>query len=477
MTGVRESYRDVQNYATLFGIARERPGIVPEQVVQCIWYDQLFAADSLRTADGMPLRVISPGWWNDAEGPDFRGAQIQFGETLRTGDVEIHLDHNGWRQHGHHTDPRYDNVILEVVLAAKPSSAPPVTASGRKVACLLLAGHLETDLQRVAQSLSVDDYPHGVSMTEGHCAAMSREHGTAHIHRFLLLAGEWRLLQKARTMGERMTRAGPDQAIYEAFLAACGYSRFKHHFAAVARSLPYERVRQLARQDPMLVETALLQIGGLLPGDLPGSGEPVPHFRRLSELRRLHLEGLRSLPLRWQRTGVRPNNYPERRVAGAARFLARTSGTGLAAALEAIWRDECTAIARRKAFEELFPSAMGFWAEHCTWTGKRLSAPNAPLGTSRIHAIVGNVFLPAGLASARLRHDRNLEEKVHASFAALPKESGNHIVKIMVPRVFGDLKPPRIDFRTQQGLIQVYQDWCEPNPSCRNCPVIPYLEG
>ena len=477
MTKMQEPYRGALEYAKLFAFARERTENVPEQVVQCIWYDQLFAADSLRTAEGMPLRVISPGWWNDAEGPDFRGAQVQFGDTVRTGDVEIHLDHGGWRQHGHHTDPRYDNVILEVVLAARPPASPAVTASGRKVACLLLTEHLDPDLRSVAQSVSMDDYPHGVSMTEGYCAAMAREHGAAHIHRFLLLAGEWRLLQKARALGERMTRAGPDQATYEALLTACGYSRFKHHFAAVARSLPYERVRQLAQQDPMLVETALLQIAGLLPAELPGTGEPVPHFRRLSELRRLHLKGLRSLPLQWRRTGVRPNNYPERRFAGAARFLARTSRAGLAGTLDALWRDDCTPIARRRAFEALFPSAMGFWAEHCTWTGKRLASPNAPLGASRIRAIVGNVFLPAALASARLRQDRGLEEKVHALFAALPKDPGNHVVKIMIPRVFGDLKPPRIDFRTQQGLIQVYQDWCEPNPSCRNCPVIPYLDG
>jgi len=477
MTEVHEPHRDVRKYAQLFACVRERNERVPEQVVQCIWYDQLFTADSLRTTDGMALRVISPGWWNEAEGPDFRGAQIQFGDTVRTGDVEIHMDHGGWRQHGHHTDPRYDNVILEVVLSTRPPANPTLTASGRRVACLLLADHLDSDLQQVAQSVAGGDYPNGVAMAEGYCAALSRERGAEHIHQFLLLAGEWRLLQKARALGERMTRVGPDQAIYEALLTACGYSRFKHHFAAVARSLPYERIRQLARQDPMLLETALLQIAGLLPPELPEDGEPVPHFRRLSELRRLHLEGLRSLPLRWQRTGVRPNNYPERRFAGAARFLARTSRAGLAGTLDALWREDYTPVARRRAFEALFPSAMGFWAEHCTWTGKRLASPNAPLGASRIRAIVGNVFLPAGLASARLRQDRGLEEKVQAFYAVLPKEPGNHIVTMMIPRVFGDLKPPRIDFRTQQGLIQVYQDWCEPNPSCRNCPAIPYLDG
>ncbi|GMV93649.1 MAG: hypothetical protein AMXMBFR82_34270 [Candidatus Hydrogenedentota bacterium] len=463
-------------YDRLVTYARERPDPVPEEVVQRVWYDQLFPSESLQTSEGMPVRVISPGWWNDAEGPDFLGAQIQFGGTVRTGDVEVHLDHQGWRQHGHHRDPRYDNVILEVVLATKAPASPSTTVSGRKVACLLLADRLDTDLGQVIQSAFADDYPHAVSMTEGYCAALSRKHGADHVRRFLLLAGEWRLLQKSRTLAERAARAGMDQAVYEGFLTACGYSRYKNHFASVARGLPYERVRQLAREDPMLVETAFLQVGGLLPQALPDE-TAIPHFRRLAELRARHLDGLRSLPLAWSRTGVRPNNYPERRLSGAARFLARTARNGLPATLDAIWREACSPLERRRAFEALFPSAMGFWAEHCTWTGKRLPTPNAPLGASRIRSIIGNVFLPAGLASARSRSDREMEERVLELFAALPKETGNHVVRIMIPRIFGDLKPPRIDFRTQQGLLQVFQDWCEPNPSCRNCPVISYLDS
>lgn len=217
-------------YDRLVTYARERPDPVPEEIVQRVWYDQLFPSDSLQTSDGMPVRVISPGWWNDAEGPDFLGAQIQFGGTVRTGDVEVHLDHQGWRQHGHHRDPRYENVILEVVLATKAPASPSTTVSGRKVACLLLANRLDTDLGQVIQSASADDYPHAVSMTEGYCAALSRKHGADHVRRFLLLAGEWRLLQKSRTLAERAARADMDQAVYEGFLTACGYSRYKNGY-------------------------------------------------------------------------------------------------------------------------------------------------------------------------------------------------------------------------------------------------------
>ena len=81
-----------------------------------------------------------------------------------------------------------------------------------------------------------------------------------------------------------------------------------------------------------------------------------------------------------------------------------------------------------------------------------------------------------GLAMARDSRDRAYEERVLEFFAQLPKEPENRIVKIMMPRVYGDAPPKKVDFRTQQGLIQMYQDWCEPNPSCENCRVMNMLE-
>mgnify|MGYP003520372778 CR=1 FL=1 len=81
-------------------------------------------------------------------------------------------------------------------------------------------------------------------------------------------------MNKMRAIRERMDWAGADQAVYEAVLYACGFSKFKQHFRAVARHLPYDRARQLSQQDPMLLECAFLQIAGLLPDALPFSRGP-----------------------------------------------------------------------------------------------------------------------------------------------------------------------------------------------------------
>jgi hypothetical protein len=465
-----------EHYARLRALgpvmARERSGDTNEDLVQAIWYDQLFRAQNLRTADGCPLRIMSPGWWNRADGPDFRAAQIEFDGRLRTGDVEIHLAPAGWRQHGHHLDARYDEVILHVVLDGADGDPRAVTASGRPVPWLALRPHLEEDIEALAERIDLEPAGQRLEGTFGRCAGIVEAYGSGRLIELLHLAGEWRMLFKARTLRERMDRAGPDQAVYESVLAACGFAHFKQHFQAVARALPYERARQLAQEDAALLEAALMQIAGLLPHAPPKSESATPHYARLRGLRNARLEGLRPLPLEWRRVGVRPINYPERRMAGVARFISRTASAGLISSLDDLWGRDERPPALRKAFESLFPGTTGFWASHCTWDGKKMTRLVAPLGPGRVRSIIGNVFIPLGLALARQRRDRVREERVLEFFAALPQEPDNYIHKVMVPRLFGAGPKPRLDFRTQQGLLQMFRDWCEPNPSCRNCSVI-----
>lgn len=449
---------------------------VPEEVLQAIWYDQLFDGEGLRTVQGHSLRVHAPGWWNRQAGPDFRHAQIMFNGKLHTGDVEVHRTAAEWRGHGHHLDARYDDVILHVVFSPQGAENEARTSAGRGVASLVLAEYVREDLRALADVLESDHYIQGgEARVPGDCSRHLAAQDPGRIDAMVRLAGEWRMLAKARAMRERMERCGPDQAVYEAFMYACGFGHFKHHFRAVARQLPYERARQLAQQDPLLLEAAMLQIGGLLPESLPEGDTVAPHYGRLRALRRDYLEGLRSLPLEWRRVGVRPANNPERRMAGAARFVARTAGQGLSATLQSIWLGDCKPLERRRAFEALFPGATGFWASRCTWTGKKMAKSTAPLGQGRVRSIIGNVFVPAALAAARQEKDRPREERVHALFASLPKEPDNHVVKRMTERIHGPGAKPRLDFQLQQGLLQLHADWCETNPSCHRCTMLAHL--
>lgn len=452
--------------------AREEGRAADENALQCIWYDGAYSNENLATADGAPVAVLSPGWWNKAEGPDFLGAQIRIGGRVFTGDVEIHLEHGGWTQHGHDRDPRYNNVILHVVLATEAPREPARTQAGKAVSTLLIGRYLRGGLADVAAKLGIGaaEYPYDSLSAHGACSGIASLYGSERLVPLLALAGEWRMLAKSRALIERSERTGFEQAVYEAMMTACGYSRFKFPFGHVARQLPYGRIVQLAKQDVHLAEAALLHIAGLLPDALD---QPCPHHARLIALRDEHLPGMRPLGVPWHRLGVRPVNYPERRLAGMAGFLAKTAKLGgLTKALALIWAEDMPPKTRRTRFEDLFPGRMGFWSQRCTWLGKPLAHATLPIGAPRMLGIMGNVFVPAALAQARQKRDRQWEERILSFFEALPAETENAVVKIMAPRVFGGAKRPAMSFRLQQGLLQMHTDWCEPNPSCRNCPVV-----
>jgi len=447
-----------------------------EMALQGIWYERRFSEEGLRTDGGQALRILSPGWWNRGEGPDFHDAQIQFNGDLLTGDVEIHFTHAAWTQHGHDRDGRYNDVILAVAFESAPPRKPLVTSEGRCLATLSLAPFLEKDLSALAHDVVGEDDPDGRLPTPGRCSNPALK-GPSRLRDVVEMAGEWRILNKAHLLRERMGHVGEDQAIYESLLSACGFSHFKHHFHTIARQLHYDRSRQLGREDPYLLETALLQIGGLLPDTLPESLDGAHHLARLQGLRRDRLAGLRSLPFAWRRAGVRPSNSPERHLAGASRLLARTADRGLSGVLMDIWAEEMSPVERRRLFERVFPSATGFWATHCTWSGKTMGRPLSLLGSGRVRSIIGNVFIPAALAIARQQRDRQLEERVFEFFVSLPKEPSNRVTGIMEARMLQGQSDIRRDFRTQQGLLQIHQDWCASNPSCRNCPMVRRVSG
>lgn len=440
-----------------------------EEDLQALWHTATFP-ERLFTQEGHRVRIVSPGWWNKLAGPDFRNAQVEFNGEVCTGDIEIHGNATDWYAHGHHTDPGYDHVILHVVQTVPRKAAKlAVTVSGRKIATLLIPGEL---LQK--------NPPRGKEVPErcGQCARTLTRQGAHALDHFLDLAGEWRLLDKARRIRERMARVGAEQAVYETFMTACGYSQYKKAFQLLAEALPYDRARQLAQQDPMALEAAFLRLAGLWPETWPYETDPPEHYERISAVVRDHLPGLKSLGLAWQRAASRPANSPERRLAGAARFLTRTADRGLDKRLDLIWRQPATPVERRRALERLFGGATGFWANHFGWQGDRVRKAAAPLGEGRIRTIIGNVLIPAALAAARSdTHDPGLEKNVYELFITLPKEPENRVHRRMMQWLAFGEREVKMTFRRQQGLMQIHEDWCAHNPSCHNCSVLAYLRS
>src|SRR5690348_10314298 len=94
------------------------PYLAPhEDEVARRWW-QLQAGCLLPLQDGTMLRLLFAGHPGGAAGPDVRDAVLEVVNTYEqyVGDVEFHVRASDWVTHQHHTDPRYNMVILHVVL-------------------------------------------------------------------------------------------------------------------------------------------------------------------------------------------------------------------------------------------------------------------------------------------------------------------------------------------------------------------------
>lgn len=464
--------KKAQVFSALYGDCQERAfeqtvlQETPESDLQALWQG-LILPTTQNTVEGHPFRIIAPGWWNKLKGPDFINAQIEFNGKLITGDVEIHRHNRDWFHHGHHEDPAYNNVVLHAVETEGTPAA--VTQSGRSVPTWVFPPTSQGDLNLKRQ----------ISRQQcGECAKSYAFRNPALLEHFLDIAGDWRIREKERRIRKRAEEVGFDQAVYERVLESCGYSAFKKEFELLGKALPYERALQLGREDKMALEAAYLRLGGFLPAEwmVPDTKAPL-HFARLVQAYEQYLHPMESLGINWKKQAVRPANRPERRLAGMAGFMCKVTDRGLERQLDFLWRQPVSVRERIDNFCALFGKNLSYWANHYTWGGKELGKANAVLGEGRTHSILGNIFVPAGLFLARQDAAGSLlENNVHELFRTMKAEPRNSVYESMLKWIVPPGVKIKMNFRRQQGLLQLSADWCERNPSCHNCILPVFLQ-
>lgn len=418
---------------------------VSERLLQCIWYDQRLAA-GLRTAAGQPLEVVSPGWWNLEAGPDFRRATIRLNGRELTGDVEIHLRADDWFHHGHHHDPLYRNVILHVTLWAA-GRAPP------EIPLLVLADQLAAPLAQLHDEIDLDAYPYRTPHPAGRCSEVLAHLPADRVAALLDEAGTERFAAKTRRFQRALERAGPDQVFYEGWMEALGYKANKLAFRTLAQRLPADTARALTARDQLAA--VLFGVADLLP-----TTRADAYTKRLWaawwKLRPDYEE--RRLPVgSWKLAGIRPANHPHRRVGAAA----------------ALWRRHpdlrekiLAAVADRQDAGRFFSELTDeYWSRHFTLGGRRQNRALELIGAARAAEIVANIVLPFAAAHpplAAAAADRYAALKPAPSHAIL-RLAGQQLFAAAASRVVKTA-------RQQQGLIQIFQDFCLTDTSaCASC--------
>lgn len=375
-----------------------------EKHVQAVWYDAMIRPSRIFSLEGEEVRVIDPGVWNLEEGPDFLDALLEIGSERRVvrGDVEIHTHPSDWTAHGHGEDRHYDHVVAHVTWyrGTPPPTLPPGAIS------IALGEEMTRKKPFEPEWIDLSCYPLAkVPAVPRPC----QEHfggDNALAQQLLSDAGKKRLSSKADRFatlladrpGERM------QIIYEEVMGAFGYRRNSRNFRFISKVVPYTAVVD----EPENAETAYLSAATFLD---------------------------------WDRRCTRPNNSPERRLAGAADFFANKAAMAIF------------------DMRDFSPSAS-------KKTVKLLMA-TARLGAGRAGAIFSNILVPLALAEGRTSEIPDW----------IPPEDISSPMRLMAFRLLGrDHNPDSFYAKNglqMQGLVQIHREFClETYPICETCALI-----
>jgi len=209
-----------------------------ERHLQCVWFDPELRPAVLKTEDGEDVLVENPGVWNSEAGPDFIGATIRIGPSLRriAADAEIHLSPVDWERHGHGSDPRYARVRIHVTYF------PGMLPDGR-----LPPGSVQIALKDALaakplfsfETIDVTTYPQFARSTPTPCSQMIVQWTPDERAALLESAGEERLRRKAERFAVSIQEKGADQVLYEEVLCALGYKQNKAPFAVLPSLCPW----------------------------------------------------------------------------------------------------------------------------------------------------------------------------------------------------------------------------------------------
>ena len=278
--------------------------ITSERQFSDLWERALDLRPDVVDGEGHRYDVIFPGVRNQGAGPDFTGAVLSRDGKTFGGDVELHLEQSGWKSHGHHLDPAYNGVVLQVVLSLarnpNPNASPPTAA-----------------VTFPADSPIVPNSPN----------ISSADLEDLGVERFIAKSGGFRL--------ELDAGVPPDQLMYQGLMEAMGYARNRKPFLALSRAAPLTQFEPLRNEPPATAEfgifAVLAAVGNMF--------KRVPVLER-SQVRRVasSMGARRRLSESdWSMFRVRPHNDPVYRMRAMAHILVHCKGMDFSEYMRAVF--------------------------------------------------------------------------------------------------------------------------------------------
>jgi Protein of unknown function (DUF2851) len=493
---------------------KRRTQNIHERFLRHIWSKQYLKGE-LKTTEGKTLSVFDVGQWNTDGGPDFLQAKIKIDGITYAGDVEIHRTAFDWFQHHHQEDPRYNKVILHVVLKTEAKALPTLVQSGRSIPVLVMEQFLAESIRSIWQKAILDE--RAAKLKTIACFSTNHCVSAEHIEQWLDKLAIERLEIKLRRFDERLKqlaherqmklherqswygeaplegerdeipppmpeftqkdfsdRAIWEQVLYEGVMEGLGYSKNQDLFGRLAKNISLSWIQEKKFTTAVgTLEALLFGISGLLPNvssiQEPAAQEYVRGLQKAWNALRPNYRGEFLHEADWQFFPTRPVNFPTLRLAAAAQILHAFEANDLfRRVIQALKSSIKPAEKQRRLLQLFLFNTTDFWKHHYSFnepSSKELCA----LGASRIREIIVNAILPVALLYARIFKDKTVRQGAIDVYKSLPAAENNSITRLMDEQ----LLKQRIKLSAvcrQQAVIQLYKYYCTEN-RCRECAV------
>jgi hypothetical protein len=400
------------------------------------------------------VQIVFPGHPGGSAGPDVCDAvlclpaslypvahgELQSGLPEKyVGDVEFHIRASDWEAHQHHTDPRYNSVILHVVLVCD-RSGPTIRQDGQIVPVCSLQDLPLTALQTPSQ------FPPGSEYTWA-CHRVIQHLNAAEYDKLLVQAGLLRFEQKVHALVEQLhsTASIDEYSLYDtclipALAEGLGYGRDRESFRAVGLCL--------LRKTQRMPEPLLLQYPQTNGSERENTMLPSQPSDAGNSNGGIMLNMSCSLALG---RALEPSPLDIARLRVLSGLVAQWRNPGVWMKLRGLL------LPNRLLSEILLLDVLQSLRDAFRMLG---------LSLARTDILICNVVLPFAAAVALLEHDTPLYERAQAIYVQHPGLPSNRITRMMSAQLLLQ-EEPRGSCQ-QQGLHFIYQQTCR-EKHCEVC--------
>lgn len=454
------TYSEFRAWIWSFGLTADSRGIVcepdsprkEEMEIQARWFGGEFGREFIGT-EGEKIEIVQFGHWNRGAGPDFTEAAVRMDGELKGGAIEIDMDARNWESHGHGANPDFENVVLHVF-----TDGPSLNRFFTR-----------TDAHRNIPQLQLPQYSWSQGPPDflpeafpGRCVSPLSAMNDGEVDSLLHSAAQYRMRNKARRLSVMADSTDPEQALFQGLAEALGFGPNKTAMAILAQRCP---VRELQKLDRVERDARLFGAAGFLrPDAIEMTEDPESHtyLRDLWDCwwkMRDRVEPIRKRLIPWRVSGNRPLNHPQRRIGALSALVSFWEK------LPDLWTSPVNNL--EKHVNNLVKNIEHpFWERHYTLRSNPAERSLRLVGKDRLRDMLGNVIFPGAIGE---------NEAFWSEYLALRKVDSNHKIRRAALRLFGPDRERQKLFTSyyhqQQGLLQIYQDFClEDLSECERCP-------